>query len=351
MPNVTYDPILAVQELSRFRLVSPPAPPRPGTALVLETQAGTPVVVWPGQVVPDARLGNYKRAFVISTERYAVQLEELLPSVDPAFSFHCTLTFHCAVRDPGLVAFREVRDVAGVMRVPLVRLMREVTRRFDIERLNDTEIALDAALRSHTGDAALAAGEYLVELAGADGYHDATRKIRLDDLRRRAMHSVVTAGDAAVRAEWLANQEGEAIDLIRFDANVEALKVEQALKAASIQNGVEYDDFDTRDLRQRLLGQALGERVGLEDGDSGRRGSRRRRIAGQLEAAGDGLKETEQPQSRVRWKAERMDASPKAASPGAPEPAERGEQPPRREEPVRLKRGRPAPADPDAGGE
>ncbi|MBD0293536.1 MAG: hypothetical protein ICV70_08185 [Jiangellaceae bacterium] len=307
--HVTYDPILHIQELSRFRVVNPPASPRIGTALVLEACTGMPVVVWPGQRVPQARLGNYLRSYLVNIEHYALRLGETVPSKDPAFPFRCVVTFHCGVNDPGVVAHRGIRDVTAAMRLPLVRIVRGVARGFDIHHLNDAEVAIDRALRGYHGDEAIRVDDYLVELFGHAEYNSVTRNLRLDDRRRTAMVPVIADGDPALRAEYLANGDGNPGDLIQLDAQSSLARSDQALAAMRIQAGMDNEDFDTHQARHHLLGQVLGDRDLLGKRALEQPGARRQRIAGELEGGvvDGGTDGNGRRQSRVRWKADRID--------------------------------------------
>jgi len=81
--NQTYDPILEITELRRVRTSL--RSPEMGTALVLERATGNPVVVWPGERVPDARTGNYRRMFRVDTANRALSFTERVPSSHSAF--------------------------------------------------------------------------------------------------------------------------------------------------------------------------------------------------------------------------------------------------------------------------
>src|SRR5438445_890500 len=84
-------PIKDISELRRLRVTAPIRSPGIGTALVLEPAVGEPLVILPGERVPDPRTGNYRRSFLIDMARYGLKLDVELPSRDPSFAFNATV--------------------------------------------------------------------------------------------------------------------------------------------------------------------------------------------------------------------------------------------------------------------
>src|SRR3954471_15756659 len=111
--NQTYNPIQETVELSRFRFGSPPKAPQLGTALVFERDLGEPIVVWPGQRVPDARTGNYRRLYRIDVATRGLALTVTAPSLDAAFPFTVTVRCTCKVIDPLEIARDGIHDMTA----------------------------------------------------------------------------------------------------------------------------------------------------------------------------------------------------------------------------------------------
>jgi hypothetical protein len=287
LPTTTYDPILEVRDLPRVRVLNPVAAPQLGTALVLEQKAGAPLVVHAGEAVPEARLGAYRRSFLIDLGQYGLQLDEQLPSADPAFLFTCLVTFSCRVRDPALVASRNIRDMTAAVRLPLVRIIRSVARNFDIAQFNAAEVALNDELCTYTGDAAVELGSYLVELVVGGGaatsgaeFHDVAREARLDAIRRREMDGVATSREEMIK-QWLIKNGGDPSELIALDAESKRIESENLLRAIGLLSSSDTDEepFDTKAEKRRLLGSFIEKHGGSVDGE---RPVRRRRLGGSL---------------------------------------------------------------------
>ena len=286
MSTTTYDPILETRELSRFRVFAPLASPGLGTALVLQPAEGDPLVIEAGQRVPEARLGDYRRSFLVDLGQYGLRMDERLPTRDPSFQFQCSVTFNCRVLDPAAVARMNIRDMTSAVRLTLVRIMRRVGRDYDISGFNDAEAALNDALERFRGDRAIQLSSFLVELAPGGEYHDTMRGIRMDDIRRGAMEDVVAGGQQSIWAQWLAKHDGDPSELIELEARSKALEQEHLLDAMRIvsSSGEKTEPFDTNAERRRLLGRLVSDpEIGSLDRG---RGSRRSRLAGSLSLGG-----------------------------------------------------------------
>lgn len=293
MANVTYDPILEVQELRRFRVFTPLSPPRHGTALVLEPEVGEPLLITAGTRVPDARLGHYKRSSLVDLGQHGLRMEEQLPSRDPAFLFRSTVTFSCQVAEPEVFALRGIHDMAGCLRPALVRVMRDVARRYDISDFNAAEAALNRALDEFPADPAVHLGEFLVELSAGDeaaarsstDYYNASRDTRMEGDRRRTMSGVVAGGRDEMIAQWLATHGGDPSAILDAEAEAKAQETHNLLQAMSIlaSSGGDTEPFDTREERSRLLSRFLSE-YNSPSSREGHHRSIRSRVAGSLSA-------------------------------------------------------------------
>ncbi|HSV64691.1 MAG TPA: hypothetical protein VLJ59_02130 [Mycobacteriales bacterium] len=290
----TYDPILDLRELPRFRVFGSLPPPGLGTALVLEPGAGNPLVINAGERVPDARLGHYRRSYLVDLKPYRLRLEEWLPSRDPAFLFETAVTFTCRAEDPALVACTGIRDVTAALRNPLVAIMRPIAQQYDIAELSATERALNQALQSFGGDRAFRLGGYLVELAvggdaiaGSAAYHDTSREIRLEEMRRKPMSEVVAAGRDELVAQWLTKHGGDPDALLGMEADAKELEVFQILRAMEIvsSSGEKTESFETREQLRRLSSRFMPEPGAIGPPE---RGGRRSRLSGSLTRSSSG---------------------------------------------------------------
>lgn len=192
MEQPTYDPILESRPLTRFRLLNPLRPPRPGTALVLAPHHGVPLTVRDGEPIPDARYGSYQHMFLVDLAEHPLFLDITLPSRDPAFAFQSRVGLVCRVAEPTEVVRRDIRDMSGAMKGHFKWLLRDVTRNYDIGEFHEAERALNAKVRAFSGDSAIRLRNLHVELlidedeAASSGrtYRDTTRRLRLESMVR-----------------------------------------------------------------------------------------------------------------------------------------------------------------------
>lgn len=286
--TTTYNPILERNELRSLRLTAIPSPAI-GTTLVLEPHQGRVIVISPGQPVPSPRTGRYKRSYVIDMNRYELKLDLSLPTRDPSFHFRGTVSFACCVRMPDLVATRGITDVAAVVRLPFMRLLRRVAQDFDISEANHAEAELNEVLAPYPGDDAITVGGYLVELshgsqasASNADWHDASRRNRLDEVRRQAVRATARGGTEALIEDLLANHGGDPREVLDMISRGKALEVEQLLAAMEIMGRGERNSepFDTVKERRKLLDHLMNGGSGGETQSS--HTSRRSRLAGSL---------------------------------------------------------------------
>jgi hypothetical protein len=293
--NTTYDPILEARDLHRIRVFAL-SPPRMGTALVLESGTGEALIIKTGERVPDARLGNYRRSFLVDLSPHGVRMDVQLPSRDPSFLFQGTVNFSCRVEDPVDVARRGIRDMMATVRPSLVRIMRKIAREYDIAEFNAAEAALNEELDKYRGDSAIRLGSYSVELhvGGEDAkrsstdYHNTNRYTRMEGLRRGAMSEVVAGGRDGLVAQWMAKHGGDPSRILDMEAEEKALEAENLLRAMGIltSSSGETEAFDTRQERRRLLGRFLSDYGAAPELESSRPGTRRSRVAGSLSPGG-----------------------------------------------------------------
>lgn len=160
MPTITYDPILET--------AAPLATPRAGTALVLETTLGQPLVVLHGEPFPDWHSGSYRRAHLVDLTLHRLAMEAELPSRDRTFVFDATVSFTCQVTNPAMVAAGGIRDLTAAIRPRLVKILRAVAHRYDVLDVAIAEAALNSALDRYYGNSAVRLGQFLVELETGD---------------------------------------------------------------------------------------------------------------------------------------------------------------------------------------
>ncbi|MER5772405.1 hypothetical protein [Streptomyces sp. NPDC001985] len=295
MNELTYDPVLDRQPLPKWRLGSPLKPPEPGRALVLVRESGGPLTIRSGEEVPSARFGAYQSVFTVDLTEHRLLLDiEPLLSRDPTFSFRSRVDLVCRVADPAEVVRRGIRDMSGALYGHLRRMLREVSREYDIAEFHEAETALNATLRDFTGDSAIRLRNIGVELlvdeeeiaASGRSFRDVVRETRLDGMRRdRHLRVLREEGEAGLVAEIM-EREGPRAAL----AWVEQRKADERnarLAAAELvlkRGDADREPFEQAELERAVVEDVLGDGGGLF-GDGGD-GSRRGRLRGALASGG-----------------------------------------------------------------
>lgn len=162
MPTITYDPVLETTEPPRS-----PAPPHPGTALVVELAGTGPLVILYGERVG---VRHYRRAHLVDLAPHDLALAARLPSREPGAVFDATVRFRCQVSHPVMVAVHEVHDLTALVRPRLVKILRAATRHLDGHDVAVAEAALRSTLDRFRGNSAARLGGFVVELE-AGGAH------------------------------------------------------------------------------------------------------------------------------------------------------------------------------------
>lgn len=285
----TYDPILEVEDLRRFRLTAPVRGPVIGTALVLERTVGEPLVVWPGMAVPDARTGNYRRLHRVDVANRALELTTTVPSADPSFPFTVTIRMSCRVTDPVQIVRDGVHDMTAALASSFVGVARTVAARFDVLDPGGAEAEIGRRLNAAYPVAAVELAAFTVTVAAVDAEQIVTeqRKIRVGELRRTAMRPIAAGDRAEMLAHYMSLNAGDPSSYLEAEARErDAVRETQldALRAVMGADGLE--GYNASDIGRQAMATFFGD--GAVEG--GRRGRIRERIErksrGEL-AAGD----------------------------------------------------------------
>jgi hypothetical protein len=309
----TYNPILGVEDLRRFRLTAPLRGPVIGEALVLERTVGEPIVVWHGTAVPEARTGNYRRAHRVDVANRGLALTTTAPSANPAFPFSVTIGMSCRVTDPVRIVWDGIYDMTGALTPSFVAVARAAAARFDALDPFGAEEEIRNRLTSSYPTAAVELSGFRVSVETVDAEQILTviRKGRVDEIKRAGMLPVASGDRAVQLAQYMAVNDGDPSGFLEAEAKERAAIADRGVAIFEAVVGV--DGIPKEDLVD-LAGQAMSPYFpqAIESRGGGRIRDRIGRRSGEL-GAGDvvigGVSDAgdEQPRrsSRVRGKMRR----------------------------------------------
>ncbi|MFG2842831.1 hypothetical protein ACGF12_06595 [Kitasatospora sp. NPDC048296] len=268
MDSSTYDPVLVEEQLAWLRLRNPLRPPAPGRALVLVPNDGPALTVRPGEEISDAWVGRYQTAYTVDTTEHRLVLGIPLLSRDPTFAFRSEVALVCAVTDPAEVVARGIRDMSDALFDHMRRMLRTVSRDYDIAEFHEAEAALNRRVREFTGDSAVRLRNIHVELlvdedeAATSGrtYRDVVRETRLADMRRqRHLDMLRSDGFEGLIAEIMEREGPRAAQ--ELIAKAEADEREELMRTFELvmeRGDADREPFEVAKTERTVLGRVLG---------------------------------------------------------------------------------------------
>ncbi|WBP89272.1 hypothetical protein [Kitasatospora cathayae] len=281
MDSSTYDPVLAQERLAWLRLLNPLRSPEPGRALVLVPNDGPALTVRPGEEISDAWVGRYQTAYTVDTTEHRLVLEIPLLSRDPTFAFRSEVALVCAVVDPAEVVARGIRDMSDALFDHMRRMLRAVSRDYDIAEFHEAEAALNRRVRDFTGDTAVRLRNIHVELLVDEDevaisgrtYRDVVRETRLAGMRRQRHLDMLRADGFEGLIAEIMEREGPraAQELIAKAEAEEREELMRTFKLVLERGDADREPFEVANTERMVLGRLLG---GSEAPFGGTRASR-----------------------------------------------------------------------------
>ncbi|MFB7466921.1 hypothetical protein ACFCZ1_26070 [Streptomyces sp. NPDC056224] len=148
MTSIVNDPVRHVRNLHRFEYVRNRPPTYAERALVFLAPGGRPQAYLPHQQPTRGELvsRNFRTLYEVEMGIQHMSLEHRLPSDGDAAFFSAETDLTWRVTDPAVIVERHIRDVRALLEPRLLTRMRRESRRFDIERSAEAEIAVMEAL-------------------------------------------------------------------------------------------------------------------------------------------------------------------------------------------------------------
>ncbi|MYT13631.1 hypothetical protein YWIDRAFT_02973 [Streptomyces sp. SceaMP-e96] len=286
MQQTTYDPILETEDLSAFRLLSPLRPPAPGRALVLVPHSGPALTVRPGEAIPSSRFGAYQTAYTVDTGDHRLVLDLPLLSRDATFAFQSSVALTCRVTDPAAVVARGIRDMSAALVEHMRRMLRQVSRRYDIAEFHEAEEALNEAVRDFEGDDAVRLSSLHVELlvdadevsSSGRQFRDVVRESRLAGMRRQRHLDMMRADGVEGLIAEILEKDGAAAAMAYIEKAEAAERAElrDTLRMILERGDKDREPFEIAEAERAVLGRVLG------GSEAPFGGTRRSRIRGAL---------------------------------------------------------------------
>ncbi|MER5941074.1 hypothetical protein ABT121_27535 [Streptomyces sp. NPDC001928] len=297
MEEQTYDPVLSIDDVPKWRLVNPLRPPAPGRALVLVRDSGPSLTVRSGEEIPSSRFGAYLSVFTVDMAEHRLILDIPLLSRDPTFSFRSRVDLVCRVADPAEVVARGIRDMSGALYGFLRKTMRSVARDYDIAEFHQAEMALNAALAGFSGDDAIRLRNLQIELlvdedeiaASGREFRDVVRETRLEGMRRKRHLDMIREEGVDGLIAGIMEKEGPRAALAWIEkGEAEKREVRREVMRMVLERGdADREPFEQAELERAVLDEVLRDGDGLFE-TATRRGRLSGTLARALEPGGDG---------------------------------------------------------------
>jgi hypothetical protein len=273
--TVTYNPILEVRVLPRFRFSVRDIRPKMNTALVLVPDTGEPLVVRSGQPVPQVRTANYRELYSIDVSDHLLELKCKLPSSDSAFVFNALVTYRCRVSDPAVVVQNSYTNVGAVLSPLLSRVLRNTTRNFDPDQAGQAEELANRDLQKLHSRLGFSITDCVVELALDSDEADYKRKLRnvhhtveVESAELAHVMPYVEAGDVGMLALYIAKHRDQAaavVELLMVRDHERGEQLIEAMKVVFAKGGPD-EDFDIERARTRIVSRVADEISGERSG-------------------------------------------------------------------------------------
>jgi hypothetical protein len=175
-----HNPIRHVEELPKFRLFHTPPSPEPGLALVLFKKGGSLTTYWPTDRLSagEVRWGNYTIAYKVDLTDHSFAFSCTLPCEGDAFEFNADVNVTYAVSEPKVIVERNVTDVMALIEPIITDIMREVSRKFDVEDSAAAEKAIGLKLNGLRLDEGVKIKRLVAKLGLEEDARDHLRKMR-----------------------------------------------------------------------------------------------------------------------------------------------------------------------------
>jgi len=145
-----YNPILSREEIKRWQVLQPRPIPDPGTALVLSAEGQPLLTIRQGDKGPtngEILWGKYNFVYKVDLTEHPLRFRCSLPCKTDAFDFQADVNFRYAVNDPEMIVRRNVTDVAQLLEPLITEVMRNISRKHEVENSGAAEREISDSIK------------------------------------------------------------------------------------------------------------------------------------------------------------------------------------------------------------
>jgi hypothetical protein len=217
----TYNPIVEKKDIPRLSLFQQRPTPEPGIALVLFQEGKPLVTLWPEDrlTAGEVKWGKFKTIYKVDISEHQFSFKCTLPCQGDAFNFHAEVQATSSVDNPSIIVERNTTDVLGVLEPLITQIMRNITRKYDVEKSAAAEQAITKAIQEETYDVGLKLDRISVKLSLEEDARAHLRKLKQIE-----------------RDKERERKEAE-LDRLRDDLELDRMKTKLAFYTPLIQGG------------------------------------------------------------------------------------------------------------------
>ena len=196
--TTSFNPIISEEQVPRLTLFQPRPAPEPGIALVLYREGQRAIALWPGDrmTAGEVRWGRYKKIYKVDVAEHFFSFDCTLPCQSDAFDFQAQAQVTYAVNNPAAIVENKVTNARAVLEPLITDAMREVSRRYDVEKSETAEREIAKTVKSKPHDMGFELKRFVVNLR-----LEADARAYLRQLRQYDRDKVLASKDAELQKQ------------------------------------------------------------------------------------------------------------------------------------------------------
>ncbi len=205
-----FNPIIRAEPFKWGMFQSVPSA-MPGTALVFTGNA-PPLVLYPGQRIGrgELRWNKYTYLYQIDIADHLLTIQSKLPCSTDAFEFDADVNFLCSVDNPLAIVHRNLTNVDAFIEPMILQIMRDVSRRYNVDQSGDAEQAITMVVKDRVYEAGFKLNRFIINLKLEDEVRATIREQKTIAMAMQidqAQHDRQMSIDRQKQAQLQANAE------------------------------------------------------------------------------------------------------------------------------------------------